>query len=133
MLNKLETSFSLSSSHLITLAVTVFLVNFGQGLFGGVSTNFFVNVMGLSGSQVLWMTGVREIPGLSLMLIAALIARLPLSRRTALSLVVIGVGFALYATAQSYMALLVVVVLASIGFHNWLPMSSSLGVALTQR
>ena len=133
MFDKLKTAFSLSSSHLITLAVTVFLVNFGQGLFGGVSTNFFVNVMGLSGSQVLWMTGVREIPGLSLMLIAALIARLPLSHRTALSLVVMGVGFALYATAHSYLALLVVVVLASIGFHNWLPMSSSLGLALAKK
>ena len=124
---------SMWSPYLVTLALTVFLANFGQGLFGGVSTNFFVNVLGLSGRQVLWMTGVREIPGLSLMLIAALISRLPLSYRTALSLVVMGVGFALYATAQSYAALLVVVVLASLGFHNWLPLSSSLGLALTRK
>lgn len=132
-MDKFKSFLSLLSSHLFTLALTVFLVNFGQGLFGGVSTNFFVNVMGLSGSQVLWMTGVREIPGLSLMLIAALITHLPLSHRTALSLVVMGVGFALYATAQSYIALLVVVVIASIGFHNWLPLSSSLGLALAQK
>jgi predicted MFS family arabinose efflux permease len=130
MLDKLKSSLSMWSSHLILLAFTVFLVSFGQGLFGGVSTNFFVNVMGLSGSQVLWMTGIREIPGLSLMLIAALITHLPLSRRTAMALVVMGVGFVLYAAAQSYIALLVVVVIASIGFHNWLPLSSSLGLAL---
>ena len=133
MLDKLKSSLSAWSSHLLILAFTVFLVNFGQGLFGGVSTNFFVNVMGLSGSQVLWMTGIREIPGLSLMLIAALITHLPLSRRTAMALVVMGVGFALYAAAQSYVALLVVVVIASIGFHNWLPLSSSLGLVLTRK
>lgn len=132
-MDKLKSFLSLWSSHLFTLALTVFLVNFGQGLFGGVSTNFFVNVMGLSGSQVLWMTGVREIPGLSLMLIAALITHLPLSRRTAMSLMVMGVGFALYAAAQSYAALLVVVVIASVGFHNWLPLSSSLGLALAKK
>jgi predicted MFS family arabinose efflux permease len=131
--DRLGSTTSMWGPHLVTLALTVFLANFGQGLFGGVSTNFFVNVLGLSGRQVLWMTGVREIPGLSLMLIAALISRLPLSYRTALSLVVMGVGFALYATAQSYAALLVVVVLASVGFHNWLPLSSSLGLALTRK
>ena len=121
------------SSNLIILALTVFLVNFGQGLFNGVSTNFFVNVLGLSGRQVLWMTGIREIPGLSLMLIAALITHLPLSHRTAMSLVVMGVGFGLYAAAHSYIALLVVVVIASLGFHNWMPLSSSLGLALAKR
>ena len=121
------------SSNLIILALTVFLVNLGQGLFNGVSTNFFVNVLGLSGRQVLWMTGIREIPGLSLMLIAALITHLPLSRRTAMSLVVMGIGFGLYAAAHSYIALLVVVVIASLGFHNWMPLSSSLGLALAKR
>jgi predicted MFS family arabinose efflux permease len=121
------------SSNLIILAFTVFLANFGQGLFNGVSTNFFVDVLGLSGRQVLWMTGIREIPGLSLMLIAALITHLPLSHRTAMSLVVMGVGFGLYAAAHSYIALLVVVVIASLGFHNWLPLSSSLGLALTKK
>lgn len=130
---KLASAFSAWSSNLIILAFTVFLASFGQGLFGGVSTNFFVNVMGLSGAQVLWMTGVREIPGLSLMLIAALIAWLPLSRRTAMSLIVMGVGFALYAAVQSYAALLVVVVIASLGFHNWFPLSNSLGLALVKK
>ena len=133
MHDKPESSALMWSSNLVLLAFTVFLVNFGQGLFNGVSTNFFVNVLGLSGRQVLWMTGIREIPGLSLMLIAALITHLPLSHRTAMSLVVMGVGFGLYAAAHSYLALLVVVVIASLGFHNWLPLSSSLGLALTKK
>lgn len=118
---------------LVTLAVTYFFVALGQGLFNGVTTNYFVNVLGLSGQQVLWMTGIREIPGLSLMLIAALIMPLPLSQRTGMSLILMGVGFALYATVHSYLALAAVVILASIGFHSWMPLSSSLALALSQR
>jgi predicted MFS family arabinose efflux permease len=118
---------------LMTLALTWFLISLGQGLFGAVTTNYFVNDLGLSGKQVLWMTGIREIPGLSLMLIAALIMHLPLSLRAGASLVVMGIGFALYAVVHSFAALAAVVVFASIGFHNWLPLSSSLGLALSKR
>jgi predicted MFS family arabinose efflux permease len=129
----LASPVSIWSSNLITLVVTVFLSNFGQGLFSGVSTNFYVDVLGLNGQQVLWMAGVRELPGLNLMLIAALVAHLPLARRTAAALVVMGIGFALYAAVQSYLALLAVVIVASIGFHNWYPFANALGLAITPK
>jgi predicted MFS family arabinose efflux permease len=115
------------------LASSVFLVSLGQGLLGGASTNFLVDVLGLSGKQVLWLAGIREIPGLSLMFIAALIMHLPLSRRAALSLLLMGVGYGLYAIVHSYTALLAMAVVASLGFHNWMPLQSSLGLALTRK
>lgn len=116
--------------NLITLAVTYFLVALGQGLFNGITTNYYVNDLGLNGQQVLWLTGIREIPGLSLMLIAALIMRLPLSWRTGMSLILMGIGFGLYSIVHSYLALAAVVIIASIGFHNWMPLSSSLALSL---
>jgi predicted MFS family arabinose efflux permease len=119
--------------YLIVLALSVFLERLGQGLIGGASTNFFVDVLGLDGRQVLWLAGIREIPGLTLMFIAALIMHLPLSRRAAVSLLLMGVGFGLYALVHSYVALLAVAVLASLGFHNWMPLQSSLALALTKR
>ncbi len=115
---------------LITLAATFFLVALGQGLFNGITTNYYVNDLGLNGQEVLWLTGIREIPGLSLMLIAALIMRLPLSWRTGMSLILMGIGFALYASVHSYLALAAVVIIASIGFHNWMPLSNSLALSL---
>jgi predicted MFS family arabinose efflux permease len=118
---------------LVTLAVTWFLISLGQGLFGGVTTNYFVNDLGLNGKQVLWMTGIREIPGLTLMLIAALIMHLPLSLRAGMSLIVMGIGFALYSVAHSFLTLAGVVIVGSVGFHNWLPLSSSLGLALSKK
>ncbi len=116
--------------HLVTLAAAVFMVRLGQGLMSGASTNFFVDTLGLSGSQVLWMTSVREIPGLLLVFLAAAICYLPLAWRGAGSLLIMGVGFGLYATVNSYAALLVMVVVASIGFHNWGPSEGALALAM---
>ena len=124
---------SMWSSHLILLLVSVFFISFGQGLFRGASTNFFVDTLGMSGTQVLWLAGIREIPGLGLVLIAALIMHLPLSRRAALSVLLMGMGYGLYALVHSYAALIATALIASLGFHNWAPLQSSLGMHLTTK
>jgi len=121
------------SRNLIILTVTVFLSRLGQGLFGGAATNFQVDVLGLSGKQVLWLAGIREIPGLALMAIAALIMHVSLSRRASLSLLVMGVGYGLYAAVHSYTALIAAALVGSLGFHNWMPLQSSLGLALAKK
>jgi predicted MFS family arabinose efflux permease len=124
---------SMWSPHLITLATATFLMSFGQGLFNGASTNFFVNTLNLSGAQVLWLAGIREIPGLALIVIAALIMRLPLSLRAGISVLLMGIGYGLYALVHSYAALLAVAVTASLGFHVWMPLQSSLAMGLVER
>jgi len=121
------------SRHLVTLAMTVFCTRLGQGLMSGASTNFFVDVIGLSGSQVLWLAGIREIPGLALMFVAALLHFLPISRRAVLSLALMGVGYGLYSLVNSYAALIAVALVASLGFHNWNPVQSSLALAMAKR
>jgi predicted MFS family arabinose efflux permease len=98
-----------------------------------VSTNFYVDNIGLDGRQVLWLSGIREIPGLSLVFIAALVSRWPLSRRAAAALLLMGLGYGLYALVQSYAALLAVAILGSVGFHNWMPVQSALGLALSKK
>ena len=118
------------TGNLLLLASATFMVSFGTGLVNGASTNFFVNILGLSGAQVLWLAGIREIPGLILMFIAALIMHLPLSRRAAASVLLMGVGYGLYALVRSYTALIIMALIASLGFHNWLPLSSSLALSL---
>ncbi|MFP3896046.1 MAG: MFS transporter [Anaerolineales bacterium] len=129
-INKTE---SIWSHHLIMLAVAVFMTSFGQGLFRGASTNFFVETLDLSGRQVLWLNAVREIPGLALMFIAALLVPLPLSKRTALCALLMGVGYGLYAVAHSYAALLSMAVIASVGFHLWNPLESTLSLGLVKK
>jgi MFS family permease len=89
--------------------------------------------LGLSGGQVLALEGIREIPGLALILIAAFTMRLPLSRRAAVSVAIMGVGYALFTLVHSYAALLAVAVTASLGMHMWMPLNSALGMGLSQR
>lgn len=124
---------SIWTGQLMWLASAVFLVSFGQGLFRGASTNFYVDTLALSGSQVLWLAGIREIPGLALMFIAALIMHLPLSRRTAVSVLLMGIGYGLYATVHSYTGLIAVALIGSLGFHNWMPLQRALAMSLSTK
>jgi predicted MFS family arabinose efflux permease len=130
---KVQSVASTWGHDLVLLAITVFLARLGQGLLRGVSTNFYLDIVGLSGKQVLWLAGIREIPGLSLVAIAALISRWPLSRRASAALLLMGLGYGLYALVNSYAALLAVAILGSIGFHNWTPVQSALGLALAKK
>lgn len=117
--------------NLILMAVAGFVERFGLGLTDGARTNFFVDTLGITGDQVLWLEGIREIPGLALMFIAALTMLLPLSKRAAAALLLSGIGYGLFATVHSYTGLLVVAVTASIGLHMWMPLQSSLAMSLS--
>lgn len=121
------------SANLVLFAVAVFMNRFGQGVLGGVRMNFFVDTLGLSEGQVLWLEGIREFPGLGLILVAALTMRLPLARQAALSVLLMGVGYGLYAFVGSYSALLAAAIVASFGFHMWTPLNSALGMSLSTR
>jgi predicted MFS family arabinose efflux permease len=119
--------------NLIILATVSFSNLFGQAVLNSARTNFFIDTLGLSGGQVLWLEGIREIPGLALIFIAALMMHLPLSRRAALAVFLMGVGFALYVLLDSYTALLVVAVVASLGMHIWMPLNSALAMSLSSK
>jgi predicted MFS family arabinose efflux permease len=120
------------SRSLILLAVAIFLLSLGTGLQSGINTNF-MEQLGLSDTQVLWQAGIREIPGLILMFLAAIIMHLPLTWRSVASVLVIGVGYAMYSTVHSWTALVVVSLVASLGFHLWMPLNNSLALALVKK
>ncbi len=121
------------SGPLIALALAVFFSRLGEGLQGGVATNFYVQDLQLGGDRVLWLSGIREIPGLLLVFLAALLAFLPLSRQAAMSVLLMGLGYGAYAFVHSYLALIVASLVASVGFHNWMPLQSSLSMSLVPK
>ena len=121
------------TQNLISFAFALFLVRFGQGLLGGARMNFFIETLGLDRGQVLWLEGIRELPGLGLIFIAALTMLLPLSRQGALAVFLMGVGYMLYAFVGSYTALLLTVIIASFGFHMWMPMNHAIGMSLSTK
>ncbi len=120
------------SRSLIVLAGAIFLLSLGTGLQNGVNTNF-MKELGLTGSQVLLQAGIREIPGLCLMFVAALVMHLPLTWRAVASVFLMGIGYALYATIHSWSALVAVSLAASLGFHLWMPLNSALALGLVSK
>ncbi len=121
---------SLWTRDLAMTAGAVFFMRFGEGVLGGARMNFFVDTIGLTGGQVLWLEGIREIPGLILVFIAALTMHLPLSWRAAASAAVLGLGYMAHALAQSYTGLLAVAIVASFGLHGYQPIHPALGISL---
>jgi predicted MFS family arabinose efflux permease len=121
---------SLWTRDLAMTAAAVFFMRFGEGLLGGARMNFFVDTIGISGGQVLWLEGIREIPGLILVFIAALTMHLPLSWRAAASAAVLGLGYMSFALARSYTGLLAVAVVASFGLHGYQPIHPALAISL---
>ncbi len=124
---------SIWSPNLIALAIAIFFISFGTGLNSAASTNFFVKVLGLSGSQVLWLAGIREVPGLLLMFIAAVIMHWRLKNRATVAVATMGIGYALYGLVNSYLALIIVALIGSLGFHVWMPLNSSLALGLARK
>lgn len=121
------------SKSLTLFAVAVFLDRFGQGLLGGARMNFFVETLGLSNNQVLWLEGIREIPGLALIFLAAFTMHLPLAWQGVISLLLMGIGYALQMFAGSYTALLAMAIIASFGFHLWTPLNHAIGMSLSSK
>jgi predicted MFS family arabinose efflux permease len=121
------------SKSLILLTISVFFNGLGTGIVNGASTNYYVQTLHITSSQVLWMQGLREIPGLLLVLIAALISRFPLVWRAFGSVLLMGLGYAAFALINSFSGLVVMAVAASIGFHVWLPLQGTLGMHLATK
>jgi predicted MFS family arabinose efflux permease len=119
--------------NLILFALALFLVRFGEGLLNGARMNFFIETIGLSEGQVLWLEGIRELPGLGLIFIAALTMLFPLSRQGTLSVLLMGVGYVIFAFVGSYSALLLAAIIASFGFHLWTPLQKAIGMSLSTK
>jgi len=132
-LRRLGIDITAWSGSLLLLAAAGFLERFGMGVTDSARTNFFVDTLGMTGNQVLWLEGIREIPGLILMFIAALMMQLPLSRRAALSVFIMGLGYTLYATVGAYPAILGISLIDSFGVHMWMPLQPSLAMSLSTK
>lgn len=97
----------------------------------GVVTNFFADVLYFSGPQFGYMTAIRELGGLLLIVLMALLYRVSLQWLTAGALFAMGIGFALYSVAGGFVTLIPWVLLASFGMHTVLQTQYSLGMSLT--
>jgi MFS family permease len=117
----------------VLLAITTFAVTSSMNVVQSIGPNFYRDEIGMNGALNGYLIAVRELPGFLLIFVAALLLRLGMARATALSLAIMGIGYAAFATTHSFAALIVPSLVASIGFHSWLQLQSALGLSLAKR
>ena len=114
----------------VILATAIFSFSFSLGLSRSIQNNFWVDVIGLRPDQMGLLITVRETPGFLTILIAAVTMRVAPSRLASVCFLIMAVGYYAYGLAQSFLGLLPGVLIASVGFHLWITLNSSFGLAV---
>jgi MFS family permease len=115
----------------IMLAVMSAALGFAMNAHNNVVTNYFDEVLHLSGPQFGYITAVREVGGFVLIFLTASLYRISLQRVTAGALVVLAVGYALFSLSNSFWTVVPWVLITSFGYHTVLQTQYSLGMSLT--
>ena len=115
----------------IMLAVMQFGYGFAQAATNTVNTNFFDDVLRFSGPQFGYMTAIRELGGLCLILLMALLYRVSIQRLTAMALLLMAVGYGLMGVATNFFNVIPWILIGSFGLHTVLQTQYSLGMSLT--
>jgi MFS family permease len=115
----------------IMLAVMSAAFGFATNAHTNILTNYFNDVLLLSGPQFGYITAIREIGGFVLIFLTAVFYRVSLQKLTAGALAILGVGYALFSLADSFWSVVPWVLITSFGMHTVLQTQTSLGMTLT--
>jgi len=115
----------------ILLAVMSATFGFALNAQTNIVTNYFEEVLHFSGPQFGYITAIRELGGVLLIVLTALLYRISLQHVTAGALTLLAVGYAFYGLSDSFWTVVPWVILSSLGFHTVLQTQFSLGMSLT--
>jgi MFS family permease len=115
----------------IMLALMTTCYGFASNAQVNIVTNYLKEVLLFSGPQFGYFTAIREVGGLVLVFLMALLYRISLRWLTAGALVIMGIGFGLFGVATNFANLIPWVLMASFGLHTILQTQYSLGLSLT--
>ncbi|MEX2356115.1 MAG: MFS transporter [Thermaerobacterales bacterium] len=111
---------------LVLVALAAFFWNFGFGMYRTVFHNFFVEDLRLGAQHLGWLEGIREIPGLLTMLLAAVTLAIAPARLAGWCILTMAAGLGLFALARGFEDLIVYMLIFSTGFHLLYPLQSAL-------
>jgi predicted MFS family arabinose efflux permease len=114
------------------LAIATFAASMGLHISQAIGPNFMRQELGMDGAQNGYLIAIRELPGFLLIFVAAALLKLGMARATAVSLLIMGVGYSLYAWSDSFQSLIVPTLIGSIGFHSWLQLHDALGLSIAR-
>ncbi|MCL5734624.1 MAG: MFS transporter [Actinobacteria bacterium] len=115
----------------VMLAVMSAAYGFAYSAQTNIVTNFFEDVLHFKGPEFGYITAVREVGGLFLIVLMALFYRVSLQRLTAGALVLLGIGYGLFGVATGFASVVPWILITSFGFHTVLQTQYSLGMSLT--
>lgn len=115
----------------ILLAAMTACYGFAANAQGNIVTNYLKDVLQFSDPQFGYFTAIREVGGLILIFLTALLYRVALQKVTAGALLIFGLGCALFVVASNFVNLIPWVLLTSFGLHTVLQTQYSLGMSLT--
>jgi predicted MFS family arabinose efflux permease len=115
---------------LAIMMLTTGATGFAMAAQGNIVSNFFEQVLHLSGPEFGYITAIREIPGFLLIFLTAFFYRLSLQRLTAGALILLAVGYVMFGTADSFWSVAPWVIVSSMGYHTWLQTQHALGMSL---
>lgn len=116
----------------VVLALTVFAFNFSLGVSRTIQNNFWVDILKLRPDQMGLLITLRETPGFLTMAVAAVTMRFVPSRLASLCFIVMAIGYYAYGLATSFGTIIPGVMFASVGFHLWLTLNGSFGLAVAK-
>jgi len=115
----------------VLLALMQVAYGFAYSANNSTVTNFFADVLHFSGPQFGYMTAIREVGGLTLILLMALLYRVSIQRLTAGAMLLLAVGYGLFGIATGFVSLIPWILISSFGLHTILQTQFSLGMSLT--
>lgn len=113
------------------LAAANFAFGLAMGIYQTIFFNFIGQDLGISPNELGLLETVREIPGLLTAGIAALVMTVAEPVVGAVALLMLGVGFVNYFHIDGIPSLILFSLVASVGFHMWMPISSTLALRLS--
>ncbi len=120
------------SRDLALFFLVIFLIGIGFGINRAAYSNLLEGDFGIGGGQLGILESVREIPGLLTVAVAAGTASLGLPHLGAASLAILGLGYAGYSMSGNLSVLVFFVIVASFGFHSWMPLRPVMAMALAK-
>ena len=128
-----ELSASTRKRGLIFMGLAVAAAGMTLGIQAGLNFNFMVEEIGVSGLQMGGVEAVREICGITALLILAILAGLgePLVASCMLMLVAVGIGS--YAFVPNFTWVVIMSIVWSQGLHVWMPLPQSMTLALSEQ
>ena len=115
----------------IMLAVMSAALGFAMNAHNNIQTNYFNDVLLLSGPQFGYITAIREIGGFVIIFLTAVFYRVSLQSLTAGAIVVLAIGYGLFSVAGGFWNVIPWVLVTSFGMHTILQTQIALAMTLT--